>query len=1188
MAKPKGINQKAKWRAHSIRLARYADRVQSVYDTLNQEVAQIALRTNYDGSEPFKWNDYPATKKKFDEIRTQFVTDMRSVIYSGMSEEWKQSNLVQDLLADKALAFYGIKRNGKKARAYYQKNSDVLKAFQQRKDDGLNLSQKLWNQSADYKQEMEYCLSSAIEKGMSAVKLSKKLSKYLSDFPSLKKDYKEKYGKAVKCQDCEYRSIRLARSEINMAYRTAEQERWKQFDFVLGYEVKLTQNGRHVPDICDDLAGKYPKDFVFKGWHPNCYSADSEVLTNHGWKFFKDVRYDDRVLSLNPLTRNVEWVEIMDMQCYESEGKMIHFYNKTLDCLVTQEHKMVYLNKSNGEIRMRQAKDYTQGMGGFYRGCNYDANDVVSINIGGMVVPFDQFCEFMGYYLSDGSLQHNSGIIIAQKDGQPYKELMIDCVRRLGFEPKLSEEKITFYHAPLNRYLQQFGTAYNKFVPAEIRNASKRQIRIFMDAFIKCDGYVRNGNSFVGSHGNICIPKAKEKMYFTTSPQMSADLSELILKIGARPSFYVRKASVTQKKNGVIIKGNYDCWVISECKSVTSTVFEKEEIEYTGKVYDLSLTRNHIMYIRRNGKCFWGSNCMCYVIPILKTEEQFFNYEDASEVEKPPQGFSDWLEANAERIDDATERGTLPYWYTDNEKYVQKAVAEQNFDILSLPKELSVADRSRVSSLMNLIDEKMESAASYDKPNLRNSQLRVREVGEILSSEKVRRQIVDYYGNIDMFIDDIRDSLERGMNIDSQISAWKSCSDYVRPEFPKGRIPKLSRGSMLPNDMWKISEYLNSFESMEMFYVKTGFRSYEEFFESLGGIDKVAEKLSALAEESRVYMCMDASTLERKIIKGDGKFKNSLETGKGSFKTIGEERATKERIMFGLSEDADFDVMPKYGFMAGKETMDYEPIVGFGYGDTYVRFRDSAIRSRTTITCGDSYDGNKLLRNGNGYFQSTPAAALDKPDSNFALGILSHSSGGADALKKITEAVKLSDIQTSTYIEAQIYGALRIEDVDAIFVQSKKQLASLTKTLKKKGLDIEVLPCKYDTRLKLLEDSFGNYEGKAAKYALSLADADVDALGDFYIDGLCKRFADPKNSFWKRIDMPEEFMETMSNIASDGASSAEKRTWLKSYYSELRKKGAGKFPKVWWQDYSPSYGGWTSDVLNEELLKGSK
>lgn len=305
MARPKGINQKLKWRAHSIRIARYADRVQSVYNTLSNEVAKIVLRTDYDGTKPFSFSDYPATQKKFEEVRTQFVSEMRSVIYSGTSEEWKQSNLVQDLLADKVLKFYEIRSKGKKYRRYYQSNSDVLKAFQQRKEDGLNLSQRLWNQSASYKEEMEYCLSSAIEKGTSAVKLSKRLSKYLADFPSLKKDYKEKFGKAVSCHDCEYLSIRLARSEINMAYRMAEQERWKQFDFVLGYEVKLTQNGRHVPDICDDLAGKYPKYFVFKGWHPNCMCYIIPILKSEE-EFWGD---EDVPEIVEPPKNFTDWIE---------------------------------------------------------------------------------------------------------------------------------------------------------------------------------------------------------------------------------------------------------------------------------------------------------------------------------------------------------------------------------------------------------------------------------------------------------------------------------------------------------------------------------------------------------------------------------------------------------------------------------------------------------------------------------------------------------------------------------------------------------------------------------------------------------------------------------------------------------------------------------------------------------------
>ena len=840
MARPKGVNQKARWRAHSIRLGRYADRVQSVYDSLSREVASVVVKTGYDGSKPFRFSDYPATKKKMEEVQTAFVHDLRSVVYTGTTEEWKQSNLVQDLLADKALKFYGVKKNGKRRRVYYQTNSGALKAFHNRKDGGLNLSQRLWSQSKEYKTEMEYAISSAIEKGTSAVKLSKRLSKYLQDFPSLKKDYKEKYGKAVKCSDCEYRSIRLARSEINMAYRTAEQERWKQFDFVLGYEVKLTQNGRHVTDICDDLAGKYPKDFVFMGWHPNC---------------------------------------------------------------------------------------------------------------------------------------------------------------------------------------------------------------------------------------------------------------------------------------------------------------------------------------------------MCYVIPILKTEEEFWNDEDVSEIVEPPKNFTDWLEDNAERIDRASENGTLPYWYTDNDKYV-KASKEEVFDLLALPKDLSDSHRKMIDGFLSSAQENL----AEEPMKLRSFQVQMKRLSEMLadssSSEMAESYLNDY---IMPYMDDFVKGKTMWV-LDEQIQKCQSLTHFKRPDISHAtRLPNL--GS-LPCDVQKISEYLNSVESLEEFYINYGYRSYEEFFGAIGGLQKVEERLRELAGESRVYMCLDAGTLEGKVIKGGGKFKNSLETGKGTFKMVGEERAIKERVMFGLSEEASYDVFPKYGFVAGKESMDYEQIISFGYGDTYVRFKDSAIRARTSITCGDSYDGNYLLQHGKGYSKSTPAVSLDRPDGNFALGILSHSRDGASVIEKLASAAKLSDIQTKTYIEAQIYGELHITDVDAIFVQSKKQMASLSKLLKKQGLDIEVLPAEYDSRLKYLVEGFTDYEGKASKYVHSLTDSDVDLLGDFYIDGLCKRFADPRNRWWKSISMPDDFMSTMQEIYDGSASSSVKRKWLKSYYAEIRKKKSGAFPKVWWEDYSPSYGGWTSDVLNEKLLKG--
>lgn len=269
MGKPRLPNQKKAYKELSKRLAGYMMRVRNIYDRLNEKAAMLVESVGYEGLAEFSFNDYPEIEREVKLLLSQFVGEMQTLIYSGTSSEWKSSNTFQDAVADKALKYYRAQIHGDKFKHYYRDNSDQLKAFLQRKENGLNLSSKLWNQSKNYKEALEATISTAIEKGMSAVTLSKRLSKYLNDWPSLQADYQERYGKATNIYDCEYRSLRLARNEISMAYRSAEQARWQQFDFILGYKIKLSDSHPRY-DICDDLAGDYPKDFKFRGWHPNC------------------------------------------------------------------------------------------------------------------------------------------------------------------------------------------------------------------------------------------------------------------------------------------------------------------------------------------------------------------------------------------------------------------------------------------------------------------------------------------------------------------------------------------------------------------------------------------------------------------------------------------------------------------------------------------------------------------------------------------------------------------------------------------------------------------------------------------------------------------------------------------------------------------------------------------------------
>lgn len=396
MAKPKTPNQKRKYGELNKRLAKYVMLVESIYEDLNLEAAKIVGITDFtiDSDRPFMWSDYPQTRKRIRDLQERFVEDIGAVIYSGTSEEWKNSNEVQDLLANKVLQTYGATIGKEKYEILYQPNNDALKAFQQRKDKGFTISDKLWNQSTLYKQELEEAISCAIQKGTSAITLSKQISKYLLDFPQLQKDYKERFGKASRAMDCEYRSIRLAASEINMAYRQAENLRWQQMDFVVGYEIKLsnnhTCNGNPFQDICDILAGKYPKDFQWTSWHPLCRCYKIPILKTEEEFWEWDGRNEATTASVNEvkdvpdafkkwINENIQRAKswdsapyfIRDNDKYIREDFKANVYNKTEKTFVRKRRtnlamsRVEYYNKIYPhipEVQQAAVNAYTQAI----------------------------------------------------------------------------------------------------------------------------------------------------------------------------------------------------------------------------------------------------------------------------------------------------------------------------------------------------------------------------------------------------------------------------------------------------------------------------------------------------------------------------------------------------------------------------------------------------------------------------------------------------------------------------------------------------------------------------------------------------------------------------------------------------------------------------------------------------------
>ena len=177
-------------------------------------------------------------------------------------------------------------------------------AFATREKGGMTLSGRVWNLAANAKQEIEVMIQNGILEGKSPNEVSRDIRKYLNNPDALFRRVRNKetgdleLSKAARAYHPGtgvYRSAyknarRLAVTEMNAAYRRAQWESYQQNPLVTGYEIRLSANhtttikGRRVPlkDICDTMAGKYPKTFLWTGWHPHCRCDMVSILITEG------------------------------------------------------------------------------------------------------------------------------------------------------------------------------------------------------------------------------------------------------------------------------------------------------------------------------------------------------------------------------------------------------------------------------------------------------------------------------------------------------------------------------------------------------------------------------------------------------------------------------------------------------------------------------------------------------------------------------------------------------------------------------------------------------------------------------------------------------------------------------------------------------------------------------------------
>lgn len=287
MARPKSAKQYQY--EHLLRANQYSGRLTRIYDSYVAEFTKLAETLDIDPKKVFSFADYPEALERCNKTLEKVVRDVEIFFDRATREEWAESNLKNDELVDYLFEKTGIPKE--RLQAFYNRNTDALRAFQTRKENGFTISDRIWKVTDQYKGEIELGIDLALGEGKSAAQLSRDVRQYLKEPNNLFRRVRDKHGNLVLSKRAAafhpgqgvYRSsyknaMRLARTEVNMAYREADAARWDELPFVVGYEIHLS--GRHPePDICDDLKGKYPKDFKFRGWHPHCFCYCTTILS---------------------------------------------------------------------------------------------------------------------------------------------------------------------------------------------------------------------------------------------------------------------------------------------------------------------------------------------------------------------------------------------------------------------------------------------------------------------------------------------------------------------------------------------------------------------------------------------------------------------------------------------------------------------------------------------------------------------------------------------------------------------------------------------------------------------------------------------------------------------------------------------------------------------------------------------
>lgn len=418
-----------------------------------------------------------------------------------------------------------------------------------------------------------------------------------------------------------------------------EYEGGNDVDTSVGIKNNLEEDGDFRSEESINLLKR--SDIVVTNPPFSCYSSDTEVLTDKGWKYFKDVDIKkDLIFSLNKDTKEMTYVKAIDKLEQDYKGPMYNFKRRGMDLLVTPNHKMYsYYKTSKGDFKPNDfinAENIKKSHLHPLIGYKYEHNlrkDVEfrlpettqleqfsrkEITVPEKKIDMGDWLEFFGFYLADGCYRDHINTLgkrdytISIAQNEENLDYVLELIEKIGFKPKYALKQkgrkcynISIYSKQLWLHLKQFGRSKDKFIPREFLNLPKLYLKRLLKGFV-------NGDSQNGKNYLIITSRSKN---------LIQSLQEIILKVyGQITAFNEDKGKY---KNEEYIM--YELTVNKKNISRNNIKYgEPEIIDYNDKIYCLTLEKNNIMLVRRNHQISFSGNCFReYIAQLIEYNKNF-------------------------------------------------------------------------------------------------------------------------------------------------------------------------------------------------------------------------------------------------------------------------------------------------------------------------------------------------------------------------------------------------------------------------------------------------------------------------------------------------------------------------------------------------------------------------------------